>query len=139
MPFRTNNITAAEYRNMDMIICVEYEDMDTPSDKFLKIIVGREYDEEMINIFEFDTIPEKLRTIYDYCKNNSYIDKESESCYNIYGKKIHKQNATYQRLLSRGDDPLGMIRTKIDEENKIGHIDSVTSDYYNLVADSIPA
>jgi len=135
MPFKTIAIATAEYYNMDLMICIEYDDIDT-QDKFLKVVVHREYDDEIVNIFNYAMIPDDVKVIYQYCRNNSYIQKNQNS-FDIYGKKIHRQEAKHQRLLSRDQDPIGDIVTKIDEENSFDNIKDTEKAYYASVSATI--
>ena len=136
MPFKTINITVVEYYGMDKIICVEYVDIDSPGNKYLKVINTKEYDDEVINIFKYEDIPDNIKNIYEYCKENSYIKMEDDM-HIIFGKRIHNLNNKCQRLMYHDFDPLEKIIEKIDEENKIGNINNETIAYYDGVLNTI--
>lgn len=143
MPFKTTNFTVMEYYNMDLIMCVEYENANDSNDKVLKIVVSREYDQELINIFNFkniDDIPKEALDIYNYSKTVSKIIKEEET-YAICGQRINKRNNDFKKILFNNIDPLAKdnveISTEILSVADIDFINNETSEYYNRVLQTI--
>ena len=140
MPFKTNNFTVMEYYNMDLIICVEYENTTNSSEKLLKIVINREYDYEMINIFNLSNIPKEASDIYEYSKAVSKIVKEDD-VYAIYGQRIHRNDTTYKQILTHNTNPLEKhdveINNQIWEAADINHLNDDTREYYNRVLKTI--
>ena len=116
MPFKTNNFTVMEYCNMDLIICVEYENQEDPDDKLLKIVVHREYDSEMMNIFHMKNIPKEVYDIYEYSKTVSKVVKEDDGTYAICGQRINKRDTNYKKILFHNTNPIGKKNTEINPE-----------------------
>lgn len=138
--FKTNDFTVMEYHNMDLIICVEYENENDPNNKFLKIVINREYDTEMINIFDLDDLPKVVQEIYDYSRTVSKIGKEDDT-YVIYGQRIHKNNNNYQKIMFHNTNPVGKTNVEISSEilnvADIDYINNEVSEYYQRVLNTI--
>jgi len=129
-----------EYRNMDLIICVEYENANEASDKLLKIVINREYDREMINIFHFNNIPKEANDIYEYSKTVSKIVHDNDM-YVIYGQRIHKNGNNYREILSHNTNPVGKENVEISAEllnhADIDYMNQDVQEYYNDILATI--
>lgn len=135
MPFKTNNFTIMEYCNMDLIICVEYENEEDPSDKLLKIVINREYDSEMINIFHLNKIPKNACDIYEHSKTLSKIVKEDDGTYAICGQRINKRDNSFKKILFHNTNPIGKknveISSEIMERADIDNMNEEVQKYYD--------
>lgn len=136
MSFKTNAFTVMEYSNMDLIVCVEYEDINNSNNKYLKVIISREYDSEMINIFNLSNIPDNIKNIYEFSKKHSFI-KNEDDMYVVYGMQVHKNNNKYKRILFKDDNPLEQTKKSIDDEKQIGDMTDEEKDYYATLYNSI--
>lgn len=138
--FKTTNFTVMEYNNMDLIICVEYENVNDANNKILKIVVSREYDQELINIFNLDNLPKDVQELYDYSKTVSKIEKEDDS-YVIYGQRIHKNNNKYRKILFHETNPVGKINVELNREilnnADIDFMNDEVTKYYEHVLSTI--
>ncbi len=124
-----------EYYNMDLIIFVEYENINDSTDKYLKVIINREYDGEMINIFKMDdTISKELLEIYEYSKTVSKIEKNDDT-YVVCGQRINKKDSSYKKILYNKNNPLQNTNIDIDVSPKI--ISNEASEYYNRILKTI--
>lgn len=129
MSFKTINITAIEYYRYELIVCIEYENIHNPDYKLLKIIRSREFENNIINIFDFDHIPDYIQHIYDYSKTVSKMSKENDTYY-IYGQKIHKRDNNCYKLIYDYIDP--MENCDINNTN-INNISKEDAYYYHRV------
>lgn len=135
MPFKTNAFTVMEYYNMDLIICIEYENINDSTDKYLKVIINREYDGEMINTFKMDeNISKELLEIYEYSKTVSKIEKKDDT-YVVCGQRINKKDFSYKNILFNNNNPVQ--NKNIDINFKSQDINDEVSEYYNRVLKTI--
>lgn len=132
-----------EYYNMDLIMCVEYENVNDPNDKVLKIVISREFDQELLNIFNFknmNDLPKQALEIYEYSKTVSKIVKE-DGTYVICGQRINKKNNDFKKILFNDSNPLAKnnveISTGILSVADIDQINGEASEYYNRVLQTI--
>lgn len=125
------NITAIEYYRYDLIVCIEYENINDPNHKILKIIRNDDFNNNFSNIFDFESIPTYIRNIYDYSKTVSKI-LNNDGKYYICGQKIHKRDDVYYELIYDNDNPLRREANEINT-NSINCINKDDARYYNNV------
>lgn len=125
MSFKTINITVIENYRYELIICIEYVNVHNPDNKLLKIIRSREFENNLINVFDFDNIPDDIQKIYDYSKTVSKYS-EKNGIYYIYGQKIHKRDNKYYKLIYDDVNPF----VNIDINNTNLNCISIEDAYY---------
>lgn len=134
--FKTNNITAIEYYRYNLIICIEYEDINNK--KFLEVIKSDEFQNNISHIFSFDNIPSTFESIYNYSKTVSKFTKEN-NIYYIHGQKIHKRDNKYYKLLYDEINPFEISSLKINSKNTFysDYINEENSKYFENVLNTI--
>ena len=137
MSYNTINFTIMEYYGMDLITCVEYENQEDPNDKLLKIVIHREYDGEMMNIFHMNTIHKDVHDIYEYSKTVSKIVKEDDGTYAICGQRINKIDTKYKKILFHNINPIGKKSTDIWDGADIDCMKWETQKYYDDILKTI--